>query len=48
MKRQKNKIAGIPTIAITNSYDAEELAMAEKVVNKLSDMTFDDLQGLCS
>jgi len=40
--------AGMHAIAITNSYDAKQLSMAEKVVNKLSELTIDDLQSLCS
>ncbi len=39
--------AGMHTIAVTNSYDAEQLTMAEKVVARLSDLTIDDLQRLC-
>lgn len=40
--------AGIHTIAVTNSYDAEQLNMAEKVVSKLSDLSIDDLEQLCA
>ncbi|MCK4752276.1 MAG: HAD family phosphatase [Planctomycetes bacterium] len=42
------KSAGMLTIAITNSYDADRLAMAEKIVSKLSELSIDDLQELCS
>jgi len=42
------KAAGMHTVAITNSYDAEQLAMAEKVVNHLSELSINDLQKLCS
>ncbi len=42
------KAAGMHTVAITNSYDAEQLAMAEKVVNHLSQLSINDLQKLCS
>ena len=42
------KAAGMHTIAVTNSYDAEQLTMAEKVVTRLSDLTIDDLQRLCA
>jgi beta-phosphoglucomutase len=41
------KAAGMHTIAVTNSYDAGQLTMAEKVVTRLSDLTIDDLQRLC-
>jgi beta-phosphoglucomutase family hydrolase len=43
---QAGKAAGMHTIAVTNSYDAEQLTMAEKVVARLSDLTIDDLQQL--
>lgn len=39
--------AGMRTIAVTNSYDAEQLNMAEKVVSRLSDLSIDDLKQLC-
>lgn len=42
------KAAGMHTIAITNSYDAKQLSMAEKVVNKLSELSISDLQQLCA
>jgi len=41
------KAAGMHTIAVTNSYDAEQLSMAEKIVDQLSELTIDDLQQLC-
>jgi beta-phosphoglucomutase len=41
------KRAGMHTIAVTNSYDAEQLSMAERIVAKLSDLRMDDLQELC-
>ena len=41
------KAAGMHTIAVTNSYDAEQLSMAEKIVNQLNELTIDDLQQLC-
>ena len=40
--------AGMHTVAVTNSYDADKLTMAEKVVARLSDLTMDDLQRLCA
>lgn len=41
------KAAGMHAVAITNTYDAEQLSMAEKVVTKLSELSIDDLQELC-
>ena len=41
------KAAGMHTIAVTNSYDAEQLASAEKIVAKLDELSIKDLQGLC-
>ena len=40
------KAAGMHTVAVTNSYDAEQLIIAEKIVVRLSDLSIDDLQGL--
>ncbi len=40
--------AGMHSVAITNSYDAEQLSMAEKVVNHLGQLSINDLQKLCS
>jgi beta-phosphoglucomutase len=45
---QAGKAAGMHTIAVTNSYDAEQLSMAEKIVNNLDELTIDDLQQLCA
>jgi len=39
--------AKMHTIAVTNSYDAEQLHLAEKVVDKLSNLSMEDLQKLC-
>ena len=36
------------TVAITNTYDAGQLTMAEKVVTKLTELTIDDLHELCA
>jgi len=36
------------TIAVTNSYDAEQLTIAEKIVTHLNDLTINDLQQLCA
>ena len=45
---QAGKAAGMHTVAVTNSYDAEQLTMAEKVVTRLSDLTMVDLQQICA
>jgi beta-phosphoglucomutase len=42
------KAAGMHTIAVTNSYSADQLAMAEKIVARLDELTIDDLQRLCA
>lgn len=41
------KKAGMHTIAVTNSYDADQLIMAEKIVTCLSELNIEDLQQLC-
>jgi beta-phosphoglucomutase len=41
------KAAGMHTIAVTNSYEAHELEIAEKIVNNLKDIQIKDLQQLC-
>ena len=41
------KKAGMHTIAVTNSYDAKQLAMAEKIVKRLDELTISDLQKIC-
>jgi len=42
------KAAGMHTIAITNSYDANELDAAEMVVDHLDQLTISQIQELCS
>jgi beta-phosphoglucomutase len=42
------KAAGMHTIAVTNSYDADQLALAERIVTRLGDLSISDLQELCS
>jgi beta-phosphoglucomutase len=39
--------AGMHTLAVTNSYDANELEKAEKIVSKLSELSIEDLKELC-
>ncbi|MFC1781024.1 HAD family hydrolase [Planctomycetota bacterium] len=41
------KAALMPCIAVTNSYDAEQLSMADKIVKKLSVLSLKDLQQIC-
>jgi len=40
--------AGMHSVAITNSYPAEKLKMAERVVAHLGELSIDDLRRLCS
>jgi len=44
---QAGKAAGMHTIAVTNSYDAEQLTIAEKIVAHLNELTIDEMQKLC-
>jgi beta-phosphoglucomutase len=41
------KKAGMHTVAVTNSYDADELSLAEKIITRLVELNIDDLQKLC-
>jgi len=41
------KAAGMHTIAVTNSYDADQLTLAERIVAQLSELSIGDLQQLC-
>lgn len=43
---QAAKAAGLHTIAVTNSYDADQLATAERVVTQLGQLSISDLQEL--
>jgi beta-phosphoglucomutase len=45
---QAAQSAKMHSIAVTNSYDAEQLHLAEKIVDKLSDLSMDDLQQICA
>ena len=40
--------AGMRTVAVTNTYGADQLKDADKVVARLDDLTLDDLTQLCS
>ncbi len=42
------KAAGMHTIAVTNSYDAKQLSLAEKIVTRLNELSMDDLHQLCA
>ena len=45
---QAAKAAKMHSIAVTNSYDAEQLQLAERIVDKLSDLSMDDLRHICT
>jgi len=40
--------AGMHSVAITNSYPADQLSMAEKVIDNLGELTIEDLRRLCA
>lgn len=40
--------AKMHTVAVTNSYDADQLTQAEKIVPQLDQLTITDLQQICS
>lgn len=42
------KAAGMHSVAVTNSYDADQLALAEKIISKLGELSIDSLQNLCN
>jgi beta-phosphoglucomutase len=44
---QAAKAAKMHSIAVTNSYDAGQLVLAEKIVDNLKDLSMDDLRLLC-
>jgi len=39
--------AGMHTVAITNTYEAGQLSIAEKIITRLSELSIRDLQELC-
>jgi beta-phosphoglucomutase len=41
------RAAKMHTVAVTNSYDAEQLSLAEKIVTRLDELKISDLQELC-
>lgn len=44
---QAAKAAGMHSVAVTNSYDAKQLSIAEKIVDNLKEIDMSDLQKLC-
>jgi hypothetical protein len=36
------------SVAVTNSYDADRLTIAEKIVENLMELSIEDLQKLCA
>jgi beta-phosphoglucomutase len=42
------KAAGMHTVAVTNTYDADQLEAAEMVVDRLNEIKMDDLKRLCA
>ncbi len=42
------RVAGMRTIAVTNTYDAAQLQQADKVVARLDELTMNDLRQICS
>lgn len=42
------RAAGMHSVAVTNSYEADQLTLAEKIVMKLGELSIDDLRDLCS
>ncbi|MEJ2701768.1 MAG: HAD family phosphatase [Sedimentisphaerales bacterium] len=42
------KDAGMHTVAVTTSYEAAQLTLAEKVVNRLTELSLADLQQICA
>jgi len=45
---QAARAAGMHSVAVTNSYDADRLHIAEKIVAGLSDLSMEDLRQLCA
>ena len=42
------KAAGMHTVAITNTYEAEQLGIAEKVVERFNELSLNDLHEICA
>jgi len=45
---QAAKAAGMHNIAVTNSYDADQLQLAERIVTRLDALSLNDLEELCA
>jgi len=45
---QAGKAAGMHTVAVTNSYEAGQLTIAEKIVAHLNELTINEMQQLCA
>jgi beta-phosphoglucomutase len=41
------KAAGMHAVAVTNTYEADQLSLADKIVSCLSELTIEDLQQIC-
>jgi beta-phosphoglucomutase len=41
------RAAGMHSVAVTNSYEANQLTLAEKVIGRLGELSIGDLQNLC-
>ena len=44
---QAARAAGMHTIAVTNTYQAGQLKLAQKIVSNLNDLTIEDIRHLC-
>jgi HAD superfamily hydrolase (TIGR01509 family) len=42
------KAAGMHSVAVTNSYDADKLSLADKIVTRLNELSIENLQQLCA
>jgi beta-phosphoglucomutase len=45
---QAAKAAGMHSVAVTNSYEAQQLSIADKIVDNLKELRMEDLQKLCT
>lgn len=45
---QAAKAAKMCTVAVTNTYEADQLKLADKIISRLTDLTLQDLARLCS
>jgi beta-phosphoglucomutase len=44
---QAARAAAMHTVAVTNSYDADQLSLAEKIVARLDELSIEELQQIC-